>query len=119
MGWALRCLGAGVKTASMKVAVTGATGFVGRHLVAELLKRGHNVTAVGRNAARAAEMPWRNEVRFITCDVHASGSNTASVLGIPEVLIHLAWPGLPNYRELFHFEDNLPADYRFIKQMVN
>ncbi len=35
-----------------------------------------------------------------------------------DVLAHLAWPGLPNYQALFHFEHNLFADYRFIKQMV-
>jgi dTDP-6-deoxy-L-talose 4-dehydrogenase (NAD+) len=32
--------------------------------------------------------------------------------------VHLAWPGLPNYRALFHFEHNLMADYRFIKSAV-
>ena len=39
-------------------------------------------------------------------------------LGVPDVLVHLAWAGLPNYTDLFHFERNLPGDYRFIKQMV-
>jgi dTDP-6-deoxy-L-talose 4-dehydrogenase (NAD+) len=35
-----------------------------------------------------------------------------------DALMHLAWPGLPNYAGLFHFEVNLPADYAFIKQVV-
>ena len=33
--------------------------------------------------------------------------------------MHLAWPGLPNYTSLFHFEENLPADYRFLKSLVD
>lgn len=33
-------------------------------------------------------------------------------------LIHLAWQGLPNYKSLFHLEDNLPFSYRFIKSLV-
>src|SRR3546814_1454030 len=36
----------------------------------------------------------------------------------PDALIHLAWPGLPNYQRLFHIEENLPADYRFISTLV-
>ena len=36
----------------------------------------------------------------------------------PDVLIHLAWGGLPNYKSLHHFEQELPAHYRFLKAMV-
>lgn len=37
------------------VAVAGATGFVGRHVVAELVRRGHGVRALVRDASKAAE----------------------------------------------------------------
>jgi putative NADH-flavin reductase len=36
----------------MKIAIIGATGNVGSRLVDEALSRGHQVTAVARNAAR-------------------------------------------------------------------
>jgi putative NADH-flavin reductase len=36
----------------MKIALIGATGNVGSRLLAELLRRGHNVTALARNAER-------------------------------------------------------------------
>lgn len=63
-------------------------------------------------------MPWRDRVAFVACDVHADAADLPARLGIPDALIHLAWPGLPNYREPFHFERNLPADYHFIAKMV-
>jgi uncharacterized protein YbjT (DUF2867 family) len=37
----------------MNVALTGATGFVGSHVLTELLKHGHEVTALVRDDARA------------------------------------------------------------------
>ena len=40
----------------MRVAVTGATGFVGRHLVARLLDKGHEVVAVIRGRDLPSEL---------------------------------------------------------------
>ena len=39
-------------------------------------------------------------------------------MGRPDVLIHLAWGGLPNYKSLHHFEEELPAQYRFLKALL-
>lgn len=102
----------------MKVLVTGATGFVGRHLVAVLLARGCEVRAVARNAQTAQGMPWINDVEFIAADIHAADLDVSALTAGIDALAHLAWPGLPNYRALFHFEHNLMADYRFIKSAV-
>ena len=102
----------------MNVLVTGATGFVGRHLVAALLARGCTVRAVARNAETAAGMPWIKDVEFIAADVHAESLDVAALTEGVDALAHLAWPGLPNYQALFHFEHNLMADYRFIKSAV-
>jgi len=102
----------------VNVLVTGATGFVGRHLVAALLARGCAVRAVARNVETAASMPWINHVEFVAADIHAADLDIAALTDGIDVLAHLAWPGLPNYRALFHFEHNLMADYRFIKGAV-
>jgi uncharacterized protein YbjT (DUF2867 family) len=37
----------------MKVALTGATGFIGSHVLAELHQHGHEVTALVRNDDQA------------------------------------------------------------------
>ncbi|WP_339495107.1 NAD-dependent epimerase/dehydratase family protein [Pseudomonas sp. RA_105y_Pfl2_P56] len=102
----------------MKVLVTGATGFVGRHLVSALLARGCTVRAVARNAETAQGMPWINGVEFVSADIHAADLDVIALTEGVDALAHLAWPGLPNYRALFHFEHNLMADYRFIKGAV-
>lgn len=102
----------------MRVLVTGATGFVGRHVVPALLARNHDVVAVARNCIRAQAMPWYSKVEFVSCDIHDPDVDLVKTLGIPDILVHLAWPGLPNYKGNFHLEVNYPADHRFITKMV-
>lgn len=103
----------------LHVLVTGATGFVGRHLVAALLARGCRVRALARDSQHAETMPWIDSVEFSSGDLHQAGPEqvAAWVDGV-DALAHLAWPGLPNYQALFHLEHNLMADYRFIKHAV-
>lgn len=101
----------------MRVLLTGATGFIGRHVVNSLLHKGHEVTAVARDAAKAATMPWMEKVRFIPCDIHHRETD-AGMFGRQDAVMHLAWPGLPNYKSMAHLEETLPADYHFLKNMV-
>lgn len=102
-----------------KVLVTGATGFVGNHLVDALLARGHSVRVVARNLpGPTSPISWLSKVHFVQADLHSDGLDVARLADGMDSLVHLAWPGLPNYQELFHFETNLMADYRLIKAMV-
>ena len=39
-------------------------------------------------------------------------------MGRPDVLIHLAWSGLPDYGSLHHFENELPVQYRFLEDLI-
>jgi dTDP-6-deoxy-L-talose 4-dehydrogenase (NAD+) len=102
----------------MTVLVTGATGFVGRHLIAALLAKGFKVRAASRNIEAARAMPWFDEVEFVTADIHAPDLDVESLADGMDAIAHLAWTGLPNYQALFHFERNLPLDYAFLKRVI-
>lgn len=102
----------------MRVMVTGATGFVGRHVVNELLRRGHSVTAIARDIKRASEMPWFDQVEFVQCDLYEDFKPLLQNESLPEAIVHLAWAGLPNYRDFFHISKNLSADLAFLEATV-
>lgn len=100
----------------MKVAVTGATGFIGRHVVSELAGHAVEVVAVVRpSSTRNLTLPVGT---VVSLDLHDAPANAFERMGCPDVLIHLAWDGLPNYKSLHHFELELPAQYRFLKELI-
>jgi len=102
----------------MRVMVTGATGFVGRHVVNALLVHGHSIVSVARDLKRAQEMPWFDRVEFIQCDLHESFQPLLQPECLPDAIVHLSWPGLPNYQDFFHISKNLPADLAFLEAAV-
>jgi uncharacterized protein YbjT (DUF2867 family) len=70
--------------------VTGATGYIGGHLVPVLLERGHTVRALARNPDRLARKPWRDDIEVARGDLGDTESLTAAFEGIDVVyyLVH-------------------------------
>ncbi|MBX9712310.1 MAG: NAD(P)-dependent oxidoreductase, partial [Pseudomonadaceae bacterium] len=96
----------------MKVAVTGANGFIGRHVLAELAKYPVEVLAISRSIDTERELPAN--ATAVQLDMQDVSPATFAQLGAPDALIHLAWGGLPNYKSLTHFERELPLQYHFL-----
>jgi nucleoside-diphosphate-sugar epimerase len=101
---------------AMEIAVTGASGFIGRYVLAELARQKVKVVAVTRDANHLSGFGIAG--RVVEMDLAAPGADCFDRLGRPDVLIHLAWDGLPNYKSLHHFETELPWQFRFLKTVV-
>lgn len=105
-----------------KILVTGATGFIGNYVVSELLRRNHEVVATSKTGEKARNFDWYPYVTYLSADFSKMDTGDvqdyAAYFQQPDKVIHLAWPGLPNYRELFHFEENLYNDFRFLKNLI-
>lgn len=102
------------------VAVTGGGGFIGRHVLAELDRRDICASVILRPGA--AIPPQAQNHLVVHADFSQDCAKAASEMfaasGHPDVLIHLAWDGLPNYRSLHHFEQEVPLHYRWLKGLV-
>ncbi len=100
-----------------KVALTGASGFIGRHVLAELNTH-EDVEVVAVTRLLRDNLAEIRNGRWVQLDISHPPTNAYEALGSPDVLIHLAWHGLPNYRSLHHFEHELPVQYAFLKTLV-
>jgi len=103
-----------------KIFVTGATGFIGQYVVQQLLEGGHYVIATSANKQKALNFSWFPKVDYIELDFKNINQSIDyfAFFGKPDLMIHLAWEGLPNYKSLFHFENNLPNHYWFLKNLI-
>ncbi|MBN2515982.1 MAG: NAD(P)-dependent oxidoreductase [Deltaproteobacteria bacterium] len=102
----------------MKVLVTGATGFIGNYVVQEIINKGFHVIATSINREKAKRYEWFSKVQYIDHDLNEHHDNYFKFFHEPNILIHLSWEGLPNYKDFFHFERNLFSNYFFLKSMI-
>ncbi len=82
----------------MRVAVTGGTGFVGRAVTEELLRRGHAVRVLARKRPEA--LSGRQEAEFVPGDV-VSGEGLEELTEGAEALVHLVGIIRPAGRNTF------------------
>ena len=98
----------------MRVAVTGASGFLGRHVMRALRGRGATLIAISRHP----EAPLDDSVTPVAFDIADADDSTFDRIGRPDILLHLAWGGLPNYHSLHHLERELPMHSMFLGSCI-
>lgn len=97
----------------MKVLVTGAGGYIGRHVVKNLLDKGHEVLASDFSFKGIDE-----RAQFIDEPIFSGEKNIFDRLGRPDVLIHMAWRDGFIHNSHAHMAD-LSAHVVFLENMID
>lgn len=97
----------------MRVAVTGASGFIGNALCLNLLKRGHEVAGLCRTRMSLDNFNSRSfrHIQYAMGDLLPQEAIAFS----PEVLVHLAWEGIPDFSERRCVE-NIETQIQFLRE---
>jgi dTDP-6-deoxy-L-talose 4-dehydrogenase (NAD+) len=100
----------------MKIAITGASGFIGKYVIDELDK--YDVEIIGITRKKNLQKHQSKKIHWLNIDLSKPTINLFQEIGSPQVLIHLAWDGLPNFNSLHHFEHESIYQYNFLKNLI-
>ena len=100
----------------MKIAITGATGFICQHVRNVLAKTDNDVVLVVRYVERVGDKSAREEI--VAADLSQARTDWFELFGRPDVVLHLAWGGLPNYMDCYHVDVELPTQLRFLTALI-
>ena len=101
----------------MKIAITGATGFIGRHVRSVLVKTDHVVVLVVRNVKKVGDRAANEEI--VVADLSQARTDWFELFGKPDAVLHLAWGGLPNYMDSYHVDVELPMQLKFLQSLID
>jgi 2-alkyl-3-oxoalkanoate reductase len=79
----------------MRLLVTGASGFLGRYVIAEALRRNHQVKAIVRPRSDTSSLPWHNHpnVEFVRLDLRSPHGIVEALENVDAVLHLVATKG--------------------------
>lgn len=98
----------------MKIMITGANGYIGSHVVNELLREGYCVVAVDIN-----DNNLPSDCKFVKYDIFTdTDKNLYEKFGNPDVLLHLAWIDGFHQNSLKHIE-YVSSHFKFIRNLIN
>lgn len=83
-----------------KILVTGAGGYIGRHVVTHLLRRGHEVSVVDRRTEGIDP-----QAQILNVDIFSGDADIYDQLQRPEVVLHMAWRDGFKHNSPAHLDD--------------
>ncbi len=100
----------------MRILLTGSTGFLGKYVMKELAERKLEVIAAIRTIPKKAA----GNIKYVEFDLALlnENENYFEYFDRPDLCIHLAWEGLPNFKDEFHLRDNLPRHFLFLANLL-
>ncbi|MEF9892031.1 MAG: NAD(P)-dependent oxidoreductase [Anaerorhabdus sp.] len=97
----------------MKILVTGANGYIGSHVVKNLISQKHDVFVIDKSFANIE----RYNVNVVDINIFEENENIYNLTGNPDVLLHMAWRDGFNHMAPTHLKD-LPLHVSFIENMI-
>ena len=86
----------------MRIAVTGASGVLGRGLAARLLSQGHDIAGIARHRPES----WPSAADFAEADIRDGAAVRRIVTGA-DVVAHCAWARTPGPDERISHQVNI------------
>ena len=99
----------------MKIAITGANGYIGSHVTKQLIEMGHEVTACDVNTDN---IDTRAEIKKTDIFNVKLEDNVFKDLGEPDVCLHLAWRDGFVHNSTKHISD-LSGHFNFINNITD
>jgi nucleoside-diphosphate-sugar epimerase len=97
----------------VRIAVTGASGVLGRGLAARLLSQGHHVTGIARRRPES----WPGVADFVAADIRDAGAVQRAVAGA-DVVAHCAWAKSPGHDDRISHQVNIEGTRNVLAAMA-
>jgi len=97
----------------VRVALTGASGVLGRGLAARLLSQGHEVVGI----ARHRPVSWPSAADFVEADIRDTAALKRSVAGA-DVVAHCAWAKSPGPDDRISHQVNIGGTVNVLEAMA-
>ncbi len=97
----------------MKIAITGANGYIGSALIKRCIEKGYSTVAVDLDNKYID-----NRAEYLNINIFDNNENLFDRMGCPDVLIHLAWRKGFIHNDIAHLED-LDKHYKFLTSMID